>query len=759
MRYRNILSLVALLMMSCGIYAQQATIEEMTSVAQHQWETIRGSGRLKEHHLPEQLSHLKLFTPLCGDGFVIVTDQKAAYPVVAYSLESEWNDSIVPQLYGWLMKHQSVLEYIASKEIATTPEIEKAWTKWTTGGTTIISNIVPPLLRSAWSQSPRYNNYCPVDNASSSGHAVVGCVATAMAQVMKYWQYPAHGTGTNTYYHEQYGLLEADFENTTYQWDQMPYQLDSASLYSQIDACALLCYHCGVSVNMHYGAYASGSYVVNYGSDIPSAESALKQYFGYNPSLQGTYRQLCTDEEWVQIIKEELSEGRPVIYSGVDVAAQGGHAFICDGYDNNNYFHFDWGWNGYENGYYLLQSLNPAGYYFNDQEACLIGVEPSGRLRMSEKRYTCSADAGDVVVSVYSSTNDSTQWHLLELPSWITASQEVGDGNGVVTDVYFHVAPNTEGETREALFCVAQNNDTVWASIAQFACSGDAMCDLNVYMYDVYGDGYQFNKLMFSQADGTEYATVTLANGFDTSVTVRVCNQELVLNWIEGFYSSEDGFVITNGSGDTLAYHEAGEDFVSQEICRVDAPCSNTSCPTPIVESIEEIYCGQHIELSSESEVEEYLVILKGSPNWSTTPGRGNWVDTLHVGESFDMSPVDMSPDYEKVTDFGFYEMTVRGYCGNGNYSWITNPVTFEIVNSASIPTIERFVSIYPNPAYDMVTVEVDDFKSVEMFDMMGKKVFVSSLSCVDVSDMQRGIYLLKISTDSGVIFRKILLK
>ncbi len=753
MRFRYFLPFIVMLLMAGSIFAQQATNREMALVSQNQWTAIRGSGSIEDHPLPDQFSHLRLYTPSRGVGFVIITDQKAAYPVVAYSAESEWNDSIGPQLYWWLMKQQSLLEYIVSEKVAPTKDIENVWTKWTTGGSMVIANMVSPLLHSAWSQSPRYNNYCPIDNQSSSGHALVGCVATAMAQVMKYWQYPSHGIGSNVYNHELYGLIEADFGNATYQWDLMPYQLDSASLMEQIDACALLCYHCGVSVNMHYGVHASGSYVVNYGNNMPSAETALKRYFGYNPSLEGVYRQLCSDQQWVRIVKEELSEGRPVIYSGVDVEIQGGHAFVCDGYDNNGYFHFDWGWNGYANGYYLLESLNPAGYIFNDQEDCLIGVEPSGRLRTSEKRYTCSADANDVVVTVYSSTSDSAQWHLINLPSWITSSQQSGDGNGSITEVSLHVEPNTTGMSRETDLCFVQNGDTVRNSLAQFGCFNDAMCDLEVYMYDVYGDGYQFNKLIFTQTDGTEYATVSLPNGFDTVVTVGVCNQELVLNWMEGFFSSEDGFVVTNGSGDTIAYHEAGEDYPTQEVCRISSPCAGVCMPPSLEVSNPMPHDVVSVAIQSSNTNEDYIFYLLGSDNEYSINSLGCWIDTILVhGTMVDIRIDDLS-------DYGNYILYAVSVCGEGDYSSKSSPQTFTFIPQTGVVAVESHIAVYPNPVRRQLHVDADGLKMVEIYDMMGGKILETMSSLIDVSSFVTNTYWLRITTEQGVVFRKIVVK
>jgi hypothetical protein len=209
-------------------------------------------------------------------------------------------------------------------------------------------------------------------------------VATAMAQVMKFWNYPTTGTGFHSYNHSKYGTLNANFGSTTYNWANMPNQLTSSSSSEQKTAVATLMYHCGVSVDMDYDVSAnggSGAYVIS--STPPKthcAEYALKTYFGYKSTLQGIQKNDYTQTQWINLLKTELDASRPVLYAGF---GDGGHCFIADGYNNNNYFHFNWGWSGSCDGYFALNALNPesggigsgAGTYNNGQQA-VIGIEP-----------------------------------------------------------------------------------------------------------------------------------------------------------------------------------------------------------------------------------------------------------------------------------------------------------------------------------------------------------------------------------------------
>ena len=154
-----------------------------------------------------------------------------------------------------------------------------------------------------------------------------------MAQIMKFWNYPETGSGFHSYNHPAYGTLSANFGSTTYQWSLMPNVVSSSN-----SAVATLMYHCGVSVNMVYDIAAKG------GSSAQTLDvaAALKTYFGYSSTVEGKYRKDYTDAQWIDLLKTELNAGRPVQYAGT--GSSGGHSFVCDGYNSNDFFHMNWGW-------------------------------------------------------------------------------------------------------------------------------------------------------------------------------------------------------------------------------------------------------------------------------------------------------------------------------------------------------------------------------------------------------------------------------
>jgi hypothetical protein len=203
-----------------------------------------------------------------------------------------------------------------------------------------------------------------------------------MAQIMNFWQHPATGTGTHSYSSSTLGgTLTADFGNTTYDWANMPAGLTSASTPAEKNAIATLMFHCGVAVEMDYTTSASGAIVIDNGSGDPCAETALKNFFGYKNTIAGYNRSDFTDPQWIAMLKFEIDNGRPLLYTGF---GQVGHAFVFDGYDDNNFFHVNWGWGGLSDGYFKVDNLNPSalgtggnGGNFNFSQQALVMIEPA----------------------------------------------------------------------------------------------------------------------------------------------------------------------------------------------------------------------------------------------------------------------------------------------------------------------------------------------------------------------------------------------
>ncbi len=324
-----------------------------------------------------------------NNGFIVVAGDDNASPILGYSNNGAFDlNNIPPNLAKWLEGYKSQIRFIVENNIAATTEITNQWTalKNNTYQSPLkikgsIATSVSPLVQTKWGQSPYENELCPYDiNAGSENgyHSVAGCPATAMAQIMKFWNYPTTGSGFHSYNHSTYGTLSANFGSTTFNWAAMPNVISSSN-----NAIATLMYFCGVSVEMQYGPKSSGSYVIMDGYPTEqTSENAYKTYFGYNAiTIKGLWRKNYSDDEWKTILKDELNAGRPVQYAGFNTGS--GHTFVCDGYDVNGKFHMNWGWSGQNDGFWLLDALNPGtsgtgsgtGTYNLSQQA-IIGIQP-----------------------------------------------------------------------------------------------------------------------------------------------------------------------------------------------------------------------------------------------------------------------------------------------------------------------------------------------------------------------------------------------
>ena len=308
-----------------------------------------------------------LFNASTGNGFVIVSADDRALPILGYSETGTLTPATLPvNFLSWMDVYESEIDWV--KENVSQPD-ETTASQWQQ----LLSNTyepvradrnVTPLLSTTWGQGAPYNVYCPYDNTYGE-QCVTGCVATAMAQIMKYWEYPYKGTGSHSYYHNSFGTLSANFGSTIYSWFDMP----NSNPPSNNTSIAALMYHCGVSVDMNYSGSPEGSGA--YSNAIPNA---LINYFGYQSTAMWVQVGNYDYYQWIALLKNELDNGRPMEYSGQDLQ-QGGHSFVCDGYSSDN-FHFNWGWSGSANGYYILTSLAPSSYDFSNSEAATIGIQP-----------------------------------------------------------------------------------------------------------------------------------------------------------------------------------------------------------------------------------------------------------------------------------------------------------------------------------------------------------------------------------------------
>jgi hypothetical protein len=268
-------------------------------------------------------------------GFIVVAADDVAAPILAFSDEGTFNTSNESVKY-WLECYGKEIEQARKAGVATYAKVTRPERE-----------AIAPLVTTKWDQGAPYYNDCP---KVSGKHCYTGCTATAMAQVMKYHNWPEVGTGSKSYVYKAL-RLSVDFSQATYDWANMRDTYDSTATEEEEAAVAQLMYHCGVGASMQYSTSASGAYVNDAGT-------ALYTYFGYDKSIQYLSRDYYGLLDWEALIYDQLKNVGPIIYSGYSTG--GGHTFVCDGYSDNGYFHINWGWSGLSDGYFLCTALDPS---------------------------------------------------------------------------------------------------------------------------------------------------------------------------------------------------------------------------------------------------------------------------------------------------------------------------------------------------------------------------------------------------------------
>ncbi len=275
-------------------------------------------------------------------GFVIVAADDCSSPILGYSDRGNFNYETAPDGLRFMLSEISRgIETMVQQGNPIPSDILCRWKNLEAYGVMHPDRnypVVGPLVQLKWDQGSPYNMYVP-------GGCPTGCVATAMSQLMKYWEWPVTGTGEHSYNATGYGEQYANFGETTYDWDNMIPIYSSSATQEQKVAVATLMYHCGVSVNMMYEPDGSGAF----STDVPIA---INTYFSYSDQATHISKSGHSYDEWIALLKSNIDQHIPLYYSGQ--SSDGGHAFICDGYDNDDLFYFNWGWGGSANGFFLI---------------------------------------------------------------------------------------------------------------------------------------------------------------------------------------------------------------------------------------------------------------------------------------------------------------------------------------------------------------------------------------------------------------------
>ena len=491
--------------------------------------------------LSKAIGFPNLYIFSANEGFLILASDDCVQPILGYSLTGKLTaENMPPNVREWLQYYNDEIQYAIENQLRATTKTIQLWNDLTAGKPNVAKAtiVVDALVETQWGQKKGYNDLCPYDfNAGEL--TVTGCVATATAQILRYWQYPSHGVGSHSYTpstHPEYGIQSVNFASATYDWAEMP-------LYSSTTEVAELMYHCGVSVNMDYNISANGGSVAYNNTISP----ALINYFHYKTSACLKYKSSYNHNNWISLIKSELNAARPVEYIGFGNGE--GHAFICDGYDNSNYFHFNWGWYGNYDGYYTLTSLTPgnggsggSNYNYTNNQCAVIGIEPKACTLSSPTNLSISSDYSDAFLS-WDEVAGAVSYYIYRNNVLIanTTENTYSDCNlDYGTYSYYIKCKDTFGALSSPSSTVSVNIMPTLFNLTITKNDNDAILDWT----EPEGNVTQGDDVMLTYGDGSFSNSFGLGNGKKSYYGHRypssMLGENLMLNKVS-FYATEAG--------------------------------------------------------------------------------------------------------------------------------------------------------------------------------------------------------------------------
>lgn len=309
-----------------------------------------------------------------GGGFVIISGEDAAYPILGWSDKDSFTVEGMPaHIKSWFGTYARQMEYLRESGAEQSPEVERMWKTLAT------PTPIKELHTARWGQDSPFNRLCP----EVDGHkAVTGCVATAISEIMYHHKWPLT-TGGNPLPKYQYvtdlkttRTQEGHNLSSSYDWDKMKSSYNGSYTTASADAVASLIFDVGVMIRSHYNSADSDLETFGTSAYSDDVAATLIHYMGYDSSAVEIFRDQYTNAEWSAILKNEIDSNRPICYGGSGEA--GGHQFVIDGYGSDDFFCVNWGWNGMDNGYFRMEALGfkDEGMTFSCQSSAIISIKP-----------------------------------------------------------------------------------------------------------------------------------------------------------------------------------------------------------------------------------------------------------------------------------------------------------------------------------------------------------------------------------------------
>ena len=536
-----------------------------------------------------------------GDnGFVMVSADDYFRPILGYSMEGVFPVDNMPD--GLRYRLNAIIDGRTGRSGNAMPQVAAEWELVTNTGRLMSRNGGRAgffLVSTRWNQDSPYNLYCPQYSGGPGGRCYAGCVATAMSQIMKYWNHPLQGQGSLTYNsggsqgYPYFPGLSANFGATTYDWDNMPNSLTNSSAQIEKEAVGTLMYHCGVAVHMNYAPDGSGAQ----SSDVPGA---ISNYFKY--TNQATHRERTTYSyaDWYNMLREHIDMGWPVYYSGCDNGNPiGCHAFVCDGYDDAGLMHWNFGWGGVGDTFIDFDEIE----YSASRDAAVFNFVPAEVYNGTPKaptNFTVTPVANNELKATLTWTNPTM---TLNNTSITTIDQIVVVRDGRIIYTEDNVTPGAamtvmDNEVprfdvfRYEVYAVCNGLHGRIAKVDNV--SVGPTCNWTINITQAAMNGFRGGVIHAYNASGKECAQVTTTNSSVQSIPVELPLGHISFGWTAQTYGDpfNMSFSIKDSqSGTVYSYSGSSADLTEGLLYEGNNSCGNEigdDCPFNLIAVVDD---------------------------------------------------------------------------------------------------------------------------------------------------------------------------
>lgn len=683
-------------------------------------------------------------------GFVVVSADDVAQPILGFSEEGSFDLSNIPDGLSYYLRHYArQIAYAIENGMTADEETIAQWQHVEKDG--FVNDVrgtrdAGPFINLNWNQDNPYNRLCPTHNYGPGGHVYVGCAADAMAMVMKFWNWPDHGSGSYSYTPQGFPTQSADFENTYYDWDNMPVSISNGSPAVQIEAIARLMWHCGISIDMQYGYDGSGAY----SDDVPDA---IKNYFRYCDAATIESRDDFTKTQWEDKLIESFDEGFPVYYSGSE--ASGGHAFVCDGYrSSDRKMRFNWGWSGYGNGYYAIDALNAPGYQFNLNQRAIFNFLPDyvfdaliPAAEMEVAAENANSKTGIVTWTNPTTTLGGNSIENIEQVVLLRNGQEIFSQNNVVPGETMHFEDQvTNFDCYKYTLYFVSNGIKGRFSNVQYQYG--PTCTWKIVGQTTNFQGWNGGKIQLVNSFGSVVDEITMTSSTPISQQICVPEGNVTFKWVAPSSTvSSITINIKNSSNESIYTYSGSSANIPNVMTSEENDCSGCLPPDDLAAEymFEGGAFGAQLTWTYDEDPQSFKVYR------SNDGVEYECVATVDKAERQYFDEVEAGTYYYKVTAY-------RSYC-ESTPAWANDGNDYVLIEVTSVQEDGDSFSVYPNPANSTMSVSAQGLSQITIFNVMGQMVYSENCSAdgivINTSSLLSGVYTISIKSACGTTSKR----